>query len=100
MIITSVLVIKVLYNANGFVRFVFPDCNLLMHVSCFLSSIQVIPYTTIDNYTSMVGICFMVRAEDLTTWWTDPGGLVSRFRCRSRYPDRHFPDVLTHPKAV
>lgn len=42
----------------------------------------------------------MLGAEDLIIWWTDPSDCVSRFRCRSRYPDRPSPDVLTYPQAV
>ena len=58
-----------------------------------------IPITQL-NHTYVVGSYLMLRTNDLTVWWTDLAYLVHRFRCRSRYPDRHFPDVIARPQAV
>ena len=56
--------------------------------------------TSYSVHWSRYCICFMFRAEALTIWSTDASDLVSRFRCRSRYPYCCFPNGFTHPQAV
>ena len=59
-----------------------------------------IPIARLTNSTYVVGSYLMLRTKDLTVWWIDLDYLVHCFRGRSRYPDRHFPDGIAHPRAV
>jgi len=66
----------------------------------FVSSIQAVELSALGNNSFMVGTRFKFRSKDLSIWWIDSGHFESLCRCRNRYPDRHFPGVLTCPQAV